>query len=220
VASRADGEFALVFMASEFALDRHMRTFGKGAGEIGQFPEVHASMPLGARSQDPASFFLDVLVASEKIAMLVALPHRSSPHHGEAHRSRSAKPFAPSVERVLRKPLFLTELLHGQSAALLLGEPDTPLLRSWWPPSPRQRFQSWDRYEALSALWEEGSSQPQLRWQAIACLDAHSVVDGASQLLLAGAKASGLLRAAGRCRHGRNSACGRRWFEIRGRLGQ
>ena len=30
-------------------------------------------MPLGADSQDPASFFQDVLVASEKIAMLVVL---------------------------------------------------------------------------------------------------------------------------------------------------
>jgi hypothetical protein len=35
----ADGEFALVFMAAEFALDGHMRAFGEAAGEIGEFPE-------------------------------------------------------------------------------------------------------------------------------------------------------------------------------------
>ena len=45
----ADGEFALVFMAAEFALDGHMGALGEGAGEIGEFPEGHASMPLGAR---------------------------------------------------------------------------------------------------------------------------------------------------------------------------
>ena len=45
----ADGEFALVFMAAEFALDSHMGAFGEGAGEIGEFPEGYASMPLGAR---------------------------------------------------------------------------------------------------------------------------------------------------------------------------
>jgi hypothetical protein len=36
-------------MAAEFALDGHMGTFGESAGEIGEFPEGHASMPLGAR---------------------------------------------------------------------------------------------------------------------------------------------------------------------------
>jgi len=45
----ADGEFALVFMTAEFALDGHMGAFGEGAGEIGEFPESHAPMPLGAR---------------------------------------------------------------------------------------------------------------------------------------------------------------------------
>ena len=45
----ADGEFALVFVAAEFALDGYMGAFGEGAGEIGEFPESHAPMPLGAR---------------------------------------------------------------------------------------------------------------------------------------------------------------------------
>jgi len=31
----ADGEFALVFVAAEFALDGDMGAFGEGAGEIG-----------------------------------------------------------------------------------------------------------------------------------------------------------------------------------------
>ena len=44
-----DGEFALVFVATEFALDGHMRALGEGAGKIGQSPEGDASMPLGAR---------------------------------------------------------------------------------------------------------------------------------------------------------------------------
>jgi len=45
----ADGEFALVFMTAQFSLDGHMGAFGEGAGEIGQFSEGHASMPLGVR---------------------------------------------------------------------------------------------------------------------------------------------------------------------------
>lgn len=45
----ADGEFALVFVPAEFTLDGHMRAFGEGGGEISQFPEGHASMPIGAR---------------------------------------------------------------------------------------------------------------------------------------------------------------------------
>jgi hypothetical protein len=45
----ADGEFALVFMTAEFAFDGNMGAFGEGAGEIGQFAEGDASMPLGAR---------------------------------------------------------------------------------------------------------------------------------------------------------------------------
>ena len=36
-------------MPAEFALDGHMRAFEEGAGEIGEFPEGHAAMPLGAR---------------------------------------------------------------------------------------------------------------------------------------------------------------------------
>jgi hypothetical protein len=55
-----------------FAFDGYVRAFGEGAGEIGEFPEGHAPMPLRARLPEPASFFQDVLVASEKIAILVA----------------------------------------------------------------------------------------------------------------------------------------------------
>src|SRR5437879_1491327 len=45
----ADGEFPLVFAAAEFAFDGDVRAFGEAAGEIGEFPEGHAPMPLGAR---------------------------------------------------------------------------------------------------------------------------------------------------------------------------
>jgi hypothetical protein len=45
----ANGVFALVFVAVEFSFDGHVRTLGEGAGEVGQFPEGHTSMPLGAR---------------------------------------------------------------------------------------------------------------------------------------------------------------------------
>ena len=45
----ADSEFALVFVASEFAFDGYMSAFGEGASEIGEFPEGDAPMPLGAR---------------------------------------------------------------------------------------------------------------------------------------------------------------------------
>ena len=45
----ADGEFALVFVAAEFALDGDMGAFVEGTGEIGEFPESDAPMPLGAR---------------------------------------------------------------------------------------------------------------------------------------------------------------------------
>ena len=72
----ADGEFALVFAAAEVALDGDMRASGEGAGKIGQFPEGHTSMPLGARFPGDGviiPFFQDVLVASEKIARFLAL---------------------------------------------------------------------------------------------------------------------------------------------------
>src|SRR6476620_371305 len=39
----------MVFMAAEFTFDGDVRAFGEGAGEIGEFPEGHAPMPLGAR---------------------------------------------------------------------------------------------------------------------------------------------------------------------------
>jgi len=68
-----DSDFAQVFVAADFSLDRHVRTFGEGAGEVGQFAERDASMPLGPRFPLPASFFQDVLVASENTAMFVAL---------------------------------------------------------------------------------------------------------------------------------------------------
>jgi hypothetical protein len=45
----ADRDFALVFVAAEFALDGHVRALAKSAGEVGQLPERDASMPLGPR---------------------------------------------------------------------------------------------------------------------------------------------------------------------------
>jgi hypothetical protein len=44
----ADDEFALVFVATEFALDGYMGAFGEGAGEIGEFsrkPRIDARFP-------------------------------------------------------------------------------------------------------------------------------------------------------------------------------
>ena len=45
----ADGEFPLVFAAAKFSFDGDVRAFGEAAGEIGEFPEGYAPMPLGAR---------------------------------------------------------------------------------------------------------------------------------------------------------------------------
>jgi hypothetical protein len=45
----AGSAFALVFVAAQFALDGNVSTLGEGAGEVGQFPEGDASMPLGPR---------------------------------------------------------------------------------------------------------------------------------------------------------------------------
>jgi hypothetical protein len=33
----ANNDFALIFVAAQFALDGHVRTFGQGGGEVGQF---------------------------------------------------------------------------------------------------------------------------------------------------------------------------------------
>jgi len=56
-----------------------------------------------------------------------AMRERTSLNQAKGSTS-AAQPFAPGVEGVLREPLFLTELLHGQSAALLRGEPLAPLI--------------------------------------------------------------------------------------------
>jgi hypothetical protein len=45
----ADSDFTLVFVAAQFTLDRHVPTFGEGAGEVSQLPEGDASMPFGSR---------------------------------------------------------------------------------------------------------------------------------------------------------------------------
>src|SRR5215831_10645216 len=45
----ADSDFALVFVAAQFALDGDVSTLNEGAGEVSQFPEGDASMPLGPR---------------------------------------------------------------------------------------------------------------------------------------------------------------------------
>src|SRR5262249_38720212 len=56
------------------------------------------------------------------------LPDRPSFHQRESHPLTSES-FAPSVERILCQPLFLTELLHGHFATLLRGDSVGPLLR-------------------------------------------------------------------------------------------
>jgi hypothetical protein len=45
----ANGKFALVFVAAQFAFNGDVSAFGEGPGEIGHFPKGHAAMPLGAR---------------------------------------------------------------------------------------------------------------------------------------------------------------------------
>ena len=69
----ADSNFALVFVTAQFPLDDDMSTLGEVAGEVSQFPEGDASMPLGPGFPGSGAFFQDVLVASENTAMLVAL---------------------------------------------------------------------------------------------------------------------------------------------------
>src|SRR4051812_44634599 len=59
----ADSEFALVFVAAEFSFGCHVRAFGEGAAEIGQFSEGPHRGHSVRDSQDPASFFQDILVA-------------------------------------------------------------------------------------------------------------------------------------------------------------
>jgi hypothetical protein len=43
------GRCPLLGHLAEFAFDGDVRAFGEAAGEIGEFPENHAPMPLGAR---------------------------------------------------------------------------------------------------------------------------------------------------------------------------
>src|SRR5215831_5809163 len=45
----ADSDFPLIFVAAQFALDGDVSTLNEGAGEVSQFPEGDASMPLGPR---------------------------------------------------------------------------------------------------------------------------------------------------------------------------
>jgi hypothetical protein len=69
----AHGQFALVFMAAEFTFDGHMRALERVPAKSASFPKATHRCHSVRDSQDPASFFQDVLVASEKIAMLVEL---------------------------------------------------------------------------------------------------------------------------------------------------
>jgi hypothetical protein len=55
---------------------------------------------------------------------------RSGLNQGEPHRLLVLQPFAPSVEGLFDKPLLFAELVHGQTAALLLSDPLTPILAS------------------------------------------------------------------------------------------
>jgi hypothetical protein len=56
---------------------------------------------------------------------------RAPVHQGEPHRPCLLEPFPPSVKAVLRQALFLTELLHGNSGALLRCDSFGPLLCFW-----------------------------------------------------------------------------------------
>jgi hypothetical protein len=92
---------SLVFVAADFSLDCHARTFGEGAGEISQLPEGDASMPLGPRFPFPASFFQDILVESENAPMLVALRtfcrHRYRGNRRDSVEAHLFLLFCPSV---------------------------------------------------------------------------------------------------------------------------
>src|SRR5262245_36327221 len=58
------------------------------------------------------------------------LPRRSCLHQREPRWLLSPEPFAPNVERLLGDALFLAKLLHGPSAALLLGDMLVPIRTS------------------------------------------------------------------------------------------
>jgi len=99
----ADGEFALVFVAAEFALDGHMRAFGDGAGKAGQFLKLDASMLFGARFPGFGVILPAVVVASDDALRLRRLrTTRSasslSPVHdlGIRRRSENANDFRPA----------------------------------------------------------------------------------------------------------------------------
>src|SRR5207248_7684713 len=51
-----------------------------------------------------------------------------SVHQRESDRLLLSQPLAPGVEGVFRKPALLAELLHRNSAALLLADSLTPLI--------------------------------------------------------------------------------------------
>ena len=50
-------------------------------------------------------------------------------HQSKPHRTGLLEPFPPRIEAVLRQSLFLTKLLHGNSAALLCSDSFGPLVR-------------------------------------------------------------------------------------------
>lgn len=56
------------------------------------------------------------------------LPSRVPVHQGEPRRPVLPEPFPPSVQRVLRQPVLLAELLDGSSAVLLCRNPLGPLI--------------------------------------------------------------------------------------------
>src|SRR5579883_1466861 len=61
----------------------------------------------------------------------VLRPPRAPVHQSEPNRPCLLEPFPPGVERVLRQSLFPTELLHGNSAALLRCDSFGPLVCLW-----------------------------------------------------------------------------------------
>ena len=108
-------------MAAEFALDGDMGAFGEGAGEIGEFPEGHAPMPLGARFPR-SGIVLPGRLGGErkKIAMLIALAAFLS-------ASLPMKPIRVILLRYIRFSLFCPICL-GHPKASGRGSQDKKLL--------------------------------------------------------------------------------------------
>src|SRR5215813_13629521 len=100
------------------------------------------------------------------------LPRRSCLHQREPRPLLSPKPFAPNVKRLLGDALFLAKLLHGHSAALLLGDMLPPIRTSLL-----DRFTAAPSFHVTTMrppgrLWKRGSRAAYIR--ALICGGARS----------------------------------------------